>query len=192
MIIKKENEKSFIGFDMDGVIIDHTEMKIKLAAEYGWTLTPKQTPSEIIETLFPETVFNDLKNRLYCDPKDSIMSSVMPGVKDALDILKRRAMSYVLISRRKKPQMAVALLRARGLWPDYFCEENVFFVSTPEDKNIKAVELGVTHYVDDEVNVLSKLTDVKHKFLFDSEHAFSYITEYPRVTSWSELIERII
>ena len=83
--------------------------------------------------------------------------------------------------------------------PNVFERILTFFVIKPEDKNIKARELGVTHYVDDETGVLEKLVDVKNRFLFDNLGAFSAIGGfasgeknihgYTRVELWKELVE---
>ena len=63
-------------------------------------------------------------------------------------------------------------------------------METPEDKNTKAVELGVTHYFDDEPRVLEKLVDVKNKFLFDPIDALKN-SGYARVKSWKEIARLI-
>jgi len=188
----KINNERIIGFDMDGVLVDHTAMRLKLAAEHGWKLAPEQTPAEIFNAIIPEPVLENLKHALYSDPEVSLLAPLMPGAKTALEEIKKRGIPYVLISKRKNPEAATNLLKARGLWPDYFNEENAFFVVGSEGKNPKAVELGITHYVDDEIGILEKLPDVEHKFLFDHLGVFDGVDSYKRVTSWPELMKHLV
>ena len=42
-----------IGFDFDGVIIDHTKNKIKKAKELGYTIRAEEIPSEKLKKLIP-------------------------------------------------------------------------------------------------------------------------------------------
>ncbi|KKU20563.1 MAG: hypothetical protein UX33_C0045G0001, partial [Candidatus Azambacteria bacterium GW2011_GWC1_46_13] len=68
----KINNERIIGFDMDGVLVDHTAMRLKLAAEHGWKLAPEQTPAEIFNAIIPEPVLENLKHALYSDPEVSL------------------------------------------------------------------------------------------------------------------------
>ena len=117
----------------------------------------------------------------------------MPGVKKVLAKMKTQKITFFLISRRENkenPNMAVRLLKKHGLWPKYFNETNAHFVTKDVDKETKAKELGITHYIDDKRKVLSVLVSVKNKFLFDSLGVFPD-SEYPRVTSWEEIAKII-
>lgn len=170
-----------IGFDLDGVIIDHTALKLRLAAERGFGLKPEQTPSDIIKCVIPPPILDELKKALYHNPKIAYTSPLMAGAKNNLAKIKGRKIPYFLISRRKDAKVAVNLLKRRGLWPEYFNKNNSFFVLKPEDKNIKALELGITHYIDDEITVLEQLTDIKNKFLFDRFNVFKDAEHYTRI-----------
>lgn len=181
--------KIVIGLDLDGVIIDHTKTKLYLAAKLGWELKPEQTPSEVIKKIIPPLPLRKLKRSLYDDPKIAFLSPLMPDVKAMLTKIKEMKVFYVLISRRQRPTTAIALLELRGLWPRFFNMRNTFFVQEDKDKNIKAARLGVTHYVDDKVEVLETLIDVKNKFLFDKFNIFKGIDSYIRIKSWPELIK---
>ena len=128
-----------------------------------------------------------LQFMLYENPDTALMSPLMSGAHEALSKMQKLNVPYFLISRRRKPELAIKLLEMHGLWPLYFSERNSFFVREPEDKNVKAKELGVTHYVDDEIKVLEKLADVRYKFLFDSLR-ISKTEDYTKVSSWSDLL----
>ncbi|MBI2669976.1 MAG: hypothetical protein HYX20_02455 [Candidatus Yanofskybacteria bacterium] len=175
-----------IGFDLDGVILNHTPNKLNLAKSFGWKLSPEQTHSEIIRTIMPKHALDQLKLTLYDDPEVSLKSPVTRGARSTLSEIKNKY-SYFLISRRKKPEIAIRILKIKKLWPEFFNENNTFFVSKPKDKNKIGKKLGITHYVDDELRVLEKLTDIKNKILFDPYNSFPYATNFIKVKSWKEL-----
>ncbi len=197
--MKNVDNKKIIGFDLDGVIFNHALMKIKLAKKLGFNIKLEETPSEIIEKIIDRPVLDKLLQVLYHDPKLFKTTTLMTGVKSGLLKLKKNGLPFALISRRRSSESAIKALKHHGLWSKFFSEKNTFFVIKPEDKNIKARELGVTHYVDDETGVLEKLVDVKNRFLFDNLGAFSAIGGfasgeknihgYTRVESWKELVE---
>lgn len=187
--MKGNVDKKVIGFDMDGVIIDHIPNKVKLAKDLGFDITARQTPSEILRNIMPTPEYKELQHILYYHPEFGLSAPLMAGVKSVLTKIKQEKIPYFLISRRKNrenPSMAVRLLKKHGLWPEYFNETNTHFVTEIEDKETKAKELGITHYIDDERKVLGALVSVKNKFLFDSLGAFPN-SEYPRLTSWEDI-----
>lgn len=190
--IKSTKKSFFIGFDLDGVILNHAPVKIKLAKKFGFNLKPEETPSEIIKTVIDNLMLQELQKKLYHDPIFFKSAPLMKGVKSGLLKLKKNNSPFVLISRRREPDLAISSLKHHGLWPKFFNENNTFFVSEPEDKNIKAREIGVTHYADDEIGVLEKLVDVKKKFLFDNLGVFKDTNGYTRVSSWKELIKHFL
>lgn len=188
-------DKKIIGFDLDGVIVDHSKSKIRFAGDLGFKLGFEQTPSEIIKNVIPRPKLDEIQKSIYHDSEKSLLSDIMPGVSKTLADLKAKKIPYFLISRRREEarKMAVRLLEFRGLWPEYFNSSNVFFVASREEKNIRSLELGVTHYIDDEPYVLDVLVDVKHRFLFDQFSVFEGFDQaYIRVRSWTELENRLL
>src|SRR3989344_4161484 len=187
--MKKEQEnKKIIGFDMDGVILDHTSTKLILAKKFGLNITKKETPSGIIKALMPLPKYRKFQVDLNDNPKFKYLAPPMSGARTVLTSIVKSGLPYFLISRRKKEASAIKILKHHGLWPKYFNKTNAFFVKTPEDKNIKALELGITHYIDDEQKVLNALVSVKNKFLFDPLEAFKNPPKYWRIKSWKEIL----
>ncbi|TSC51965.1 MAG: hypothetical protein LiPW41_732 [Parcubacteria group bacterium LiPW_41] len=180
-----------IGFDMDGVLIDHTEIRIRLAKEIGFFLSPEQTPSDILRTIIPKDKRSVLQNTLYNNPQVALEAQIMDGAYEGISILAHAGLSIFLISRRKDPQLAIRLLSKHKLWPDYFNEENTYFVAEIEDKNEKAKVFQLTHYIDDEEGVLNALVDVPNKILFD-QHNASENNTYRRINDWESLIEHLL
>ena len=133
----KINNKKIIGFDLDGVIINHAPAKIKLAKELGFKFIPRQTQSEIIKTQIDDKTLKQIQIRLYHDSRFFKSTPLMKGAKSGLMKLKKNNLPFVLISRRGEPEIAMAALKYHGLWPKFFNKNNTFFVLEPEDKNIK-------------------------------------------------------
>lgn len=182
----RQNKAIVLGFDLDGVILDHTKAKIQIAASLGCELTPHQTPSDILKQVMPEVLLQKLKERIYDTWDIALSSPLMPGLRTFLMRIQDAGVPFVLISRRKNPVLAVKILRRHNLWPRVFNEHNTFFVLDKEAKNKRAAELGVTHYIDDEEAVLAQLTDVKYKFLFDHFGVLGDSDHCTRITSWNE------
>lgn len=189
---KKAGQK-IIGFDMDGVIIDNTENKIRLAKKFGFDLKEGDTPADFIETVVPEDILAKMRPLLYDDPVISLEAHTLKGAKEGLLKVKNSGQQYFLISRRRNPNMAIRLLEKHGIWPAIFNEANAFFVREPEEKNEHAIKLGIDIYVDDQPSVLEKLPAVKTRLLFDRFGKFGpfpYVDE--KISSWEELLSHLI
>lgn len=181
-----------IGLDMDGVIIDHTENRIRFAKEFGFSLAPEEAASDIMRKKIPRDTYEKIQKLLYDDPTTGLSLPLVSGAKSSVELLRQSEILYYLISRRGNPQIGRALLQKRGLWPELFNEKNTFFVKTIEDKNDKARELGVTIYLDDQPSVLDALVDIPQKFLFDPLYAYAKHSEhaqYNKIHSWDKFIQ---
>jgi FMN phosphatase YigB (HAD superfamily) len=187
---KRQENKTVVVFDMDGVVLDHTENKLLLARKFSLNIKKEETPSDLIKHRMPLPTYRKFQVDLNDNPEFSYLCTPMPGVKKVLAQLTKKGLPYFLVSRRKKPGMAVKILKHHGLWPRYFNKTNAFFVLTPEDKNVKAKELGITHYFDDQQTILDKLMDVENKFLFDCVDVFKN-SPYRRIKSWKEIAKLI-
>lgn len=71
--------------------------------------------------------------------------------------------------------------------------EHVHFCRTRAAKAPIAAELGVTHFVDDKLEVLSYLTTVPHRFLFRPREAevqahAAHLPGVQRVETWGDLV----
>jgi hypothetical protein len=186
-----DNFSNFIiGLDMDGVVIDNTASKVKFARQLGLKLKAEQAQSDIIEKILPVHSLEQLRKLLYQHPVSALEAKTISGVKSGLAWLRKSGRQFFLISRRRAPEIARQTLIKEGLWPTYFNETNAFFVQTPEEKNLKALELGVKIYLDDQPSVLEKLVDVPHRFLMDRFNLFQDVS-HKRVSSWQEFISHL-
>lgn len=180
------DKKPVVGFDMDGVILDNADSKLRIARKLGFNIKLHHTPSEIIRTVLPQVVLEKLQKLLYDNHKVALSTPLMRGARKILADLDKRNIPIFLISRRKIPEVAVKILRKHSLWPRYFNENNSFFVDEPKDKNTRAAKLGITHYIDDELKVLNVLSKVPNRFLFDQFNVFEEAEHYTKINSWAQ------
>jgi len=175
-----------IGFDLDGVIVDHSLLKKKLASLLGFDISLAETHSNIIKKIIPNDDLKKIQENIYC--KES-SQPLIPGTLNILEKLKENNINFFLISRRRTGlarEMAIKIMKNRGLWPKFFNEKNVYFVESPEGKNESAKKLEVTHYFDDEEDVLDAIKCVPNRFLFDQFDNFPN-SHFDRVKNWKEL-----
>ena len=175
-----------VGLDLDGVIVDHTENRMRFAEQFGFRLARRDTAADIIGTKLPPEVHVAIQRRIYDDPHIALTASLIEGAREGIAWLRDRRMPYHLISRRRNSGVAVELLQRHNLWPAFFNEESSDFVVTPEDKNESAKARGITIYIDDEPDVLRALTAVPHRFLFDPLGVRGESDAYTRLASWDE------
>lgn len=76
-------------------------------------------------------------------------------------------------------------------------KEHVHFCRERKDKAIICRDLGITHFVDDRLEVLSYLETVKHQFLFNPleaevEKNRHHLGSVVRVATWSELVALVL
>lgn len=181
-----------IGLDMDGVIMDYSVLKRRLAMEAGFDIRMSDANSDIMDDMIPHLSLIKIKQRLYQDPTITLVPPLFKGAFNSIKKIKESGYPYFLISRRKSPEIATRVLAFHKLWPDYFSRDNTFFVEKKTDKNIVAKKLKITHYVDDQPSVLKELNFVSNKILFDSTRSFTGIKEYKRVTSWKDLSRQLL
>ncbi len=185
------NSNIVVGFDLDGVIIDHTQNKIQIALRYGIHLTPAATHAEHMGEHFTPEMYREIKSQLYDSTDEALAAPLMQGAFDALATLKERGIPYFLVSLQKNPMHASHLLEKRGLWGTYFTPENTFFAANKEEKYAIATRLSVTHFIDDEPNVLDIMLKIPHRILFDTRSLFPEKHDYAHAKSWGDVLSAL-
>lgn len=180
-------EGIIIGFDLDGVIIDHTQNKMQIASRYGIPLAPEDTHAEHMGAHFTPELYREIKSQLYDSTHEALGAPLMAGAFATLAKLREQGIQYFLVSLQKNPMHASHLLEERGLWGTYFTPENTLFAKNADEKHALASQIGVTHFIDDEPNILDIMTTIPYRILFDSRSLFPDKNEYEHVHSWSEL-----
>lgn len=190
--MKRKIAKTIIGFDLDGVILDHSLNKIELSRQMGFNIALADTPSDIMETKIEPAAYSAIKAKLYDDTRLARRVLLVKGAKEGLHYIKSTGIPFVLITRRRASECALISLKLHGLWPDYFDSTNTFFVSEKKDKDLKAKAIGVTHFVDDEPSVIAELISVPQRFLFDPHQVYANLNgDFYKVQSWEELLSKL-
>ena len=118
-------------------------------------------------------------------------TTAVPGAFEALEILSRRFRTY-LVSKcgPKTERRTLEWLRHHrfyertGIGP-----EDVRFCRERKDKAPICVELGITHFVDDHLEVLQYLESVPCKYLFGA-HSEPVPEGIVKVESWKDLLSQ--
>lgn len=182
-----------IGFDLDGVLIDHSQVKVDLASEFGVKVPQTRTNAAFLANHFKKLKkYYAFQERLYNDPVISLRAPLMRDAVSTLDALTSVGIAVTLVSRRREPQWAQKILEHHGLSPKYFDEANTYFVRKPEEKNHVALRTGITHFIDDEPRILRHLLDVPNHFLLDPYSVFPLSESYVMVRSHKEFLDHIL
>ncbi|SNT51336.1 hypothetical protein SAMN05421812_1086 [Asanoa hainanensis] len=125
----------------------------------------------------------------------------MPGAIDALARLARERFGPRMFVVSKCGEATEARTREWLFQHRFFDRtgitlDQVHFCRTREGKAPIAERLGLTHFVDDRLEVLSHLTTVPHRYLFQPSEAEiarfrTFLPAVHRVESWSELAEAL-
>ena len=184
-------KKPVIGFDMDGVILDHHGNKRAILRKFGLPLTKKELASDNIMKRVPIDLAIRIHNLLYRDSKFATTPDIYKNVMKVLTFLQKNNITYYLVSRRHKPttKFAIRALQKHKLWPRFFNNRNTFFVHQIAGKHEKMLELKISHYVDDQPSVLKELKSVKNRILFDPHGSHGSAGHYKKIASWNEFLK---
>lgn len=181
------SKKINIGLDLDGVIIDHTQNKIKVAKSFGFNIKKEETQSEVLKTILPEDKYKKLQRAIY--GKITLDS---PPVVSSLTTLKKlrknNNYNFFIISRRKKRKEDV--ISGQRWLKKYqifkiIPEKNVFFVTEEKDKNIYCKKLKIKIYLDDKIKALKLISSVPYRVFF-YPYKVSNNTNFLEIKSWKE------
>ncbi len=187
----KKNAKLVIGFDLDGVIIDHSKNKDFITRKLGFSFKKSELASDILLTRLPIDISRQVQGFLYGHPKIALRPEIFEGIFDVLKLLKRKGVQYFLVSRRRNEKMAIKLLKKNKLWPHFFNSRNAFFVEKIAGKHEKAAELKISHYIDDQPSVLKELKSVENRFLFDPHDSHRHSRHHKKISSWKMFLEEL-
>lgn len=181
------SKKLNIGLDLDGVIIDHTQNKIKVAKSLGFNIKKEETQSEILKTILPKEKYKKLQEIIY---SEKTLES--PPVTLSLEILKKLTKNndynFFTISRRKKRKQDVI---SGQQWLEKYQvfkiipEKNVFFVTEEKDKNIYCRKLKIKVYLDDKIKALKFIPSVPYRVLFNP-YKNSNNEDFLEIKFWKE------
>lgn len=183
-----------LGIDLDGVIIDHTQNKIRLAREFGFDIKPEQTPGHRLKKIVGEEYYQKIRSPLY-----GPITEFAPPMGGALNHLSRLVANnyklFIISARGKKDQSQVC----GWDWVDHHLldildKQQILFVEQEKQKNLVCQKLKIDVYLDDKVDVLKSLTYVSKLYLFDPyqiRHDYHDLKNIQPVSSWSEFFDQI-
>jgi len=162
-------KKLSIGFDLDGVIIDHASNKLRCARELGYALEPRDTASGILKSRVDLAHYREIQRFIY-----GSATLDAPPMDGALETIRTLAPLYDLsiISRRNTADGGDVLgfqwLERHGVL-SIIPRERVAFVPhhTVGAKNEIAKKWSVALYLDDQLKILHELSSVKTRVFFD-------------------------
>jgi uncharacterized HAD superfamily protein len=170
-----------IGFDLDGVIIDHSITIVGLAEELGYTLSPEETNSVDLKKLISNEYLEKLNEKLYADSSILKSSKFMPSAEDCLGRLSEGNNLY-LLSRRSK-ETGKQIMEIFGLHR-FFNPGSVYFVDSSSEKLPLAQKNSITHYIDDQPRILDGIMrPISNKYLFDQFDNLPVSSNYEKVTN---------
>lgn len=175
-----------IGIDLDGVLIDHHEHKLKLAGDYGFSLEPWQVNSNVLGKYVPEHVMDAIQESLYGE-----LTPQAPPIAGSLQGLAALRAEVYIISARRPGSVRYAqdwLIKHRVY--DAVPAERIYFCGGDEEKRGYCDRLGLSLFMDDMVSVLDALPGRTRRVLFDVDGLADELKVHERlkvVKDWDEL-----
>jgi hypothetical protein len=122
----------------------------------------------------------------------------MPGAIDAIArLVSGRFGERTHLVSKCGPAVAaksLAWLDAQGFFERTgIARDNAHFCLTRQGKAPICGQLGITHFIDDRIDVLAWLTTVPNRYLLDPAARFAGSPgEVTRVSSWGEILEALV
>lgn len=179
-----------IGLDLDGVIIDHTENKLRLAAERGLELESWQTNANVMGEFVSPEIYREIRDLAYHEA--TLAASPVTG---ALAAIAGLDLELFIISARRLPSVryAQSWLDEHRVY-DHIPAERIFFCGDELEKRQHCQRLGLQAYLDDKINVLRQLPITVRRALLDSHDIAGRLRsqdEIKVVPDWSGFLELI-
>lgn len=187
----QDKKKQRIGIDLDGVIVDLTDIKIETAQEFGYKLLPRETPPLIMKQKIPQGIYKKIQKIIYGN--QTLKANFIKKSLELIANLKNSGHQLFIISRRnQKSQKPAMLWLKRNRIFSYISPENIFFVKEDKDKEKIASKIRLDIFIDDSLDVLKELKSVPKKFLFDPFKVYKNISkEINQIGSWDEFMNKI-
>lgn len=182
-------QKPALGFDLDGVIIDHTSNKLRHAKALGYDLSPAETASGVMKKHVHPDHYREIKHTIY-----GSASLEAPPMEGALEMIAELAPAFriFIISRRNMrdgfDEWGRQWLDVHGVHRS-IPREQVFFVAhdVVGAKDAVARQHGIRAYMDDQAKILYELPSVSVRILFDPFDVGEISEPLVKIKKWQEL-----
>lgn len=178
-----------IGFDFDGVIIDHSESKVQKAQEFGFNIKLHQIPSDRLKKIINREYYRRIQEFIY--GPGTPQAPIIAGADKILKAIKRMGYEMFIISRRHQEHRLKALSWINRNLPGIFNKQKILFTEKDIDKDKICQKLDIQVYIDDKITVLQELNSVPERILYDPydiREDFELKNIQP-VSSWDEFWE---
>jgi hypothetical protein len=176
-----------IGLDFDGVMVDHGDHKVRLAAARGFDLARWQANTNVMKEFLPAEDYSEIKEVIY-----TLLTPHAPPMTGLLEHLSALDGELYLISARRTASIRFAQEWLQGYRVyDHIPAERVYFCSSSDEKHKFVRQLGIDAYLDDKVSVLESLPYQTRKVLFDSDSISERVELQPDIEvakDWSEFV----
>ena len=175
-----------IGLDLDGVIVDHTAHKMRVAKTLGFAVRENQTHEAILKQLMPEEKYRALQAKVY----GSMSMSATPiiSAKRTIRRLAREGHDLFIVSRRGENAQDALLWLKRHRVLDSVARRNITFVNADAGKAPAVKQYGIEIFLDDKPSVLDYLAAITHPVFFNNLKVNINSAQYTEVHSWEEFL----
>lgn len=182
-------KKLRIGLDLDGVIVDHTIHKMRVAKSFGFVVRKNQTHEAILKQLMPEEKYRALQAKVYGSM--SLGAKPVPSAKATIRKIARRGHKLFIVSRRGEHAREALSWLSRHRVLDSVSRGNVTFVNEDAGKADVVKKLNIEIFLDDKPSVLDHLTAITHPVFFNNFRVHINSARYREVHSWEEFLNLI-
>jgi hypothetical protein len=182
-----------IGLDFDGVIVDHSANKLKLAEGLGCRLEHWQTNTNVMKRFLRPETYEAIQDCLYyeftplADPMDGALENIARLVAAGIE-------PHIISARddRSRP-FAMEWIQKYRL-TDMIPPERLHFVGSGDDKRALVESLGISSFLDDKMAVLAHLPETTRRYLFDQHDIAKQIDlagSDAVVRTWKEFVDLV-
>jgi hypothetical protein len=182
-----------IGLDFDGVIVDHSANKLRLAEGLGCRLEHWQTNTNVMKRFMRPETYEAIQDCLYyeftplADPMEGALENIARLVAAGIE-------PHIISARddRSRP-FAMEWIKKHRL-TDLIPPERLNFVGNGDEKRALVERFGISVFLDDKISVLANLPKTTRRFLFD-QHDISKQIELKGadtvVRTWKEFVDLV-
>lgn len=173
-----------LGIDLDGVVIDHREHKLRIARRHGYVLEPWQVNTNLLGSYLPRDVYAALQRELY-GPL-TLQAPPVPGAIEGLSALVGEP--YIVTAREPDSHPVVkewlVANRAAAVPP-----ERTVFCADGKEKGSQCVRLGLRVFLEDKLSYLRHIPKSMLRVLLDEDGIADRLDVDPDIVvvrSWPE------
>jgi uncharacterized HAD superfamily protein len=188
--MSNKKRKLKVGFDFDGVVVDHTKNKILIAKKHGFDISITQAAGHRLKKMVPDNIYVKIQESIY----GPLTLSAVPmlEVKESMAELSKIAELF-LVSRRSSDHRRFAVDWLNKNLPGIFSPGQIFFVDQDQHKNDLCETLNIAIFIDDKISTLQHMQSLPHRYWFDQYDSSGELNYQGLIVvkSWKEFLTEI-